>query len=156
MVTDKIKMWQNYPFGAAWQKAFDFLQTLTPTTPDGKYEIESEEIFAIVMSYNTKKREDAAIESHRKYVDIQATLRGVEGFECFHIDTLHIKTPYTPLEDITFYENKALCHSRVHIAEGSFVMFFPHDAHMPCLMVSDKEEYIKKVVIKIKADLLKV
>ncbi len=152
MVTDKIEKWQSYPFGRAWQKAFTFLQKLTQTTPDGKYEIEGEDIFAIVMSYKTLKREDAVIESHQNYVDIQATLRGVESFECFCTNELIIKTPYDALKDITFYENNALCHSRIHVAEGHFVMFLPHDAHMPCLRVDDKEAYIKKVVIKIKVN----
>lgn len=156
MVTDKIEKWQNYPFGAAWQKAFAFLNTLTPTTKDGKYEVEGEDIFAIVMSYNTLKREDAVVESHQKYVDIQATLRGVEGFECFSIDMLTTKTPYDILKDIIFYENSAISHSHVHVKEGYFVMFFPHDAHMPCLMVDKKEKNIKKVVVKIKTELLEV
>ncbi len=156
MVADKIEKWQNYHFGVAWQKAFAFLNTLLPTTKDGKYEIEGEEIFAIVMSYNTIQREDAVIESHQKYVDIQATIRGVEGFECFCTDTLTIKTPYDATKDITFYEKNAICHSRIHVAEGYFVMFLPHDAHMPCLMVDNKEAYIKKVVVKIKAELLEV
>lgn len=156
MVADKIEKWQNYHFGAAWQKAFAFLNMLSPTTNDGKYEIEGEEIFAIVMSYNTILREDAVIESHQKYVDIQATIRGVEGFECFCADTLTIKTPYDTTKDITFYEKNTICHSRIHVAEGYFVMFLPHDAHMPCLRVDNKEAYIKKVVIKIKAELLEV
>jgi biofilm protein TabA len=156
MVADKIEKWQNYPFGVAWQKAFAFLNTLTPTTNDGKYEIEGEEIFAIVMSYNTLIREDTVIESHQKYVDIQATLRGAEGFECFCTDTLTIKTPYDTTKDITFYEKNAICHSHIRIAEGYFVMFLPHDAHMPCLRVDDKELYIKKVVLKIKAELLEI
>ncbi|MDD2652045.1 MAG: YhcH/YjgK/YiaL family protein [Sulfurimonas sp.] len=154
MVADKIEKWQNYPFGKAWQKAFAFLNTLTPTTKDAKYEIDGDDIFAIVMSYNTLKREDAVIESHQKYVDIQATLRGIEGFECFGIDTLAIKTPYDAAKDIAFYEKNAIPHSRINVTEGCFVMFFPHDAHMPCLRVADKHEHIKKVVIKIKAELL--
>ena len=37
---------------------------------------------------------------------------------------------------------------------GTFVMFYPHDAHMPGLVFGDKPELIKKVVVKIKKELL--
>ncbi|MBU1928128.1 YhcH/YjgK/YiaL family protein [bacterium] len=36
----------------------------------------------------------------------------------------------------------------------TFVMLYPHDAHMAGLMIDVKPEFIKKVVVKIKKELL--
>ncbi|ABB43532.1 conserved hypothetical protein [Sulfurimonas denitrificans DSM 1251] len=154
MVIDKIENWQKYPFGEAWQRAFTFLNSLTSETKDAKYEIQGDEIYAIVMSYETLLREDAMLESHKKYIDIQATLRGVEAYECHSRDSLVVKKPYEAQKDIEFYQTEAKPHSILNISVGDFVMFYPYDAHMPCLSVDDKKELIKKVVIKIKTELL--
>ncbi|MCK9473258.1 YhcH/YjgK/YiaL family protein [Sulfurimonas sp.] len=154
MIVDKLKNYQIYKFGTPWQRAFEFLNSITHETEDGRYEIDGENIFAIVMSYKTIPREKAIIESHKNYVDIQTTLRGTEGFECFFIDSLKVKTPYDTSKDAEFYENDTPYHSRSDIPVGSFIMFYPHDAHMPCLIVGGKDEYIKKVVVKIRVELL--
>ncbi len=154
MVVDKLVNWQKYPFGEAWQRAFSFLNSLSSETEDGKYEIQGDDIYAIVMSYETVLRSGAMLESHKKYVDIQATLRGTEGFECHSVDSLVVREPYDAQKDIEFYETDAKAHSLLSISVGSFAMFFSYDAHMPCLAVGIKKEYIKKVVIKIRAELL--
>ncbi|MFA5462166.1 MAG: YhcH/YjgK/YiaL family protein [Sulfurimonas sp.] len=154
MIVDKLENSHKYPFGEAWKKAFEFLNSLSSETEDGKYEIQGEDIYAIVMSYETILRSDAMLESHKKYTDIQATLRGVEGFECHYRDSLIVRDPYDAQKDIEFYETEARAHSLLNISVGYFAMFFPHDAHMPCLAVGIKKEHIKKVVIKIKTELL--
>lgn len=38
--------------------------------------------------------------------------------------------------------------------KSAFIIFFPHDAHMPYLMIGNKSEQVKKVVVKIKVKLL--
>ena len=154
MVVDKLENSHKYQFGEAWKKAFEFLNSLSSQTKDGKYEIAGEDIYAIVMSYETLYRNEAMLESHQKYVDIQATLIGVEAYECHSRNTLVVKNPYDAQNDIEFYETKAKPHSHLNISVGEFVMFYPHDAHIPCLCVDGKKEHIKKVVVKIKVALL--
>jgi beta-galactosidase beta subunit len=39
---------------------------------------------------------------------------------------------------------------------GIFIAFFPHDAHMPGVSVGDSPAFVKKVVVKIKAELLRL
>ena len=34
MIIDKVEHFQDYPFGSAWKRAFEFLSTLTPETED--------------------------------------------------------------------------------------------------------------------------
>lgn len=154
MVVDKLANWQKYPFGEAWKSAFEFLNSISAETKDARYDIDGDNIYAIVMSYETLLRSEAMLEAHKKYVDIQVTLKGVEAYECHSRDSLIVKNPYDTQKDIEFYETNAKAHSLLEIKVGDFAMFFPHDAHMPCLSVDGKAEQIKKVVVKIKAELL--
>ena len=57
MIIDKLENWEHYHFGPGWKRAFEFLTTLTPDAEEKKYELQGEEIFAQVMSYETKKPE---------------------------------------------------------------------------------------------------
>lgn len=155
MIIDKLENWPLYPFGSAWQKAFEFLATLTPESAEKRYTIQGDDIFAMVMSYQTQTPETAILESHQKYVDIQVVLVGGEGFECAPIETLEIETPYDAKRDVVFYERSSPRPVKVNIFPGTFIMLAPEDAHMPTLMTNDQPEQIKKVVIKIKLELLK-
>ena len=154
MIIDRLSNHSLYNFRSAWNKAFAFLESLTPDTPEGKYPIEGEDIFAIVMCYTTTIPENSLLESHRKYVDIQTVLDGAERFECAHIDELTAKNPYDADKDIILYDHTAPRPFAADIAPGTFIMLYPHDAHMAALIINDMPQRIKKVVVKIKIELL--
>jgi YhcH/YjgK/YiaL family protein len=154
MIIDKIEHFEDYHFGKAWKLAFEFLSTLTSDSDDKKYPIQGDDIFAIVMSYKTFSPQKALFEAHREYVDIQTVLVGAEGFECAFCDDLTVDTPYNKSADIAFYKRSAPGQTRVDVCPGTFVMLYPHDAHMPGLMIGNEEKVIKKVVVKIKKELI--
>jgi len=154
MIIDRLENWELYHFGPAWAKAFEFLLTLTPDAEEKKYTIQGEEIFAIVMSYDTCTPEASLFESHQKYIDIQTTLIGIERFECSLTDTLSIQTPYDDEKDVQLYKRMVPGQTRVDVSSDTFVMLYPHDAHMAALMTGETYEHVKKVVVKIKAELL--
>jgi len=154
MIIDKLENWEFYHFGPAWKLTFDFLKSLTPDSIEKKYTLQGDDIFAYVMSYETKEPELAKLEAHQKYVDIQAVLIGSEGFEWFTKNGLEVDVLYDKSKDVEFFKRSCPGTARVNIAPDSFVMFYPQDAHMPALIVDGKSEFIKKVVVKIKADLL--
>lgn len=156
MIIDKLKNFEHYNFGSAWKLAFEFLSSLTPDSKEKRYDIQGDDIFAIVMSYTTCQPESAILESHRNYVDIQTVLVGGEGFECSFRDELIVDKPYNESIDAEFYKRINPANTRVNVFPGIFVMLYPHDAHMPALMINDKPELVKKVVIKIKAELLNI
>lgn len=155
MIIDNIENWPLYPLGSAWQTAFEFLATLTPESEEKRYTLQGDDIFAIVMSYETQPPETAILESHQKYVDIQAVLVGAERFECASTEGLEIETPYDAKKDVVFYQRTTPRPVQVNIFPGTFIMLTPEDAHMPTLMTNDHPEWVKKVVIKIKLELLK-
>jgi len=154
MIIDRLENWKYYHFGSAWTKAFEFLHTLPADAEEKKYTIQGDDIFAIVMSYDTCAPETSLFESHQKYIDIQTVLVGAEGFECSFTDTLSVHTPYDAATDIQWYKRTIPGQTRVDVCPNTFVMLYPHDAHMAALITNKKPEQVKKVVIKIKAELL--
>lgn len=156
MIIDRSENFEQYQFGPAWKRAFAFLETLTPDSPDMKYTIDGDDIFAIVMSYDTVAPETGVFESHQNYVDIQTVIVGGEGFECAFSDDLTVVTPYDASKDATFYKRTFPGQTRVNVFPGTFIMLYPHDAHMAGLMVGNKSELVKKVVVKIRKELLDI
>ncbi|MDD5406096.1 MAG: YhcH/YjgK/YiaL family protein [Sulfurovaceae bacterium] len=156
MIIDKVENFGLYRFGPAWQRAFEFLSTLTPDSPDGRYDIDGDDIFAIVMSYHTLTPEKAVFESHQKYVDIQTVITGAEGFECAFSDELNVITPYDADKEAAFYERTSHGQTRVDVFPGTFVMLYPHDAHIAGLLVGAESKLVKKVVVKVKIELLEL
>ncbi len=154
MIIDRLENWPLYPLGSAWQKAFEFLATLSPESEEKKYTLQGDDIFAMVMSYETQAPETAILESHQKYVDIQAVLVGAERFECASRKGLEVETPYDSKKDVVFYQAASPRPVKVDLFPGTFILLYPEDAHMPTLMVNDQTEHVKKVVIKIKLELL--
>ena len=149
MIVDSFQNAHLYPFGDAWNKVFTFLNTLDAHSEEKRYTIQGDDIFALVMSYETKTEENAVLESHEQYVDIQSVLSGVECFGCYESSKLNVLTPYDKDKDITFYYPSHPRHTLITITPKMFVMFAPQDAHMPALALNDHPEQIKKVVVKI-------
>jgi YhcH/YjgK/YiaL family protein len=81
-------------------------------------------------------------------------LSGTETIEIFPKNGLAVSEPYNPERDVEFYEKPATAHAKVTLTPGQFLVFFPDDAHMPCLMTTIGPEPVKKVVFKIATDLL--
>lgn len=155
MIIDKIENFGLYPFGVVWNRIFEFFDTLTPESEDKKYTIEGDDIFAIVMSYQTSNPQAATFESHEKYIDIQTVITGQERFECTFSDKLDIIDHYDTKKDVTLYKRAESGQICVDVSKGTFVMLYPHDAHIAGLMVGTESQLVKKVVVKVKKELLK-
>ncbi|MBW1887599.1 MAG: YhcH/YjgK/YiaL family protein [Deltaproteobacteria bacterium] len=147
MIFDKVENYRKYPFGEAWNRAFEFILTLDENSKEGRYQIDGDNVFAIVMSYLTKAHEEAVLESHEKYCDIQVSLKGAEGIEYFDREQLEVTSEYNSERDVTFYEYSGNPTNIMENEVGYFSFFQPHDAHMPQL--SCGTESVLKVVVKI-------
>jgi len=129
----------------AFEKAFAFLRQegLAELAAD-KYEIDGDSLFCMISKGPGRSRSEAKLEAHRKYIDIQYVIAGADemGFKPT-ADCKSIDTEYDAEKDIEFFKDKP--DSWVPVPAGSFVIFFPEDAHAP--LVSSGE--IHKVVLKI-------
>lgn len=121
---------------------------MTPDVEPGTYEI-NPRVKAIVSEYTTKVVNENGYEAHQKNIDIQYLLRGTEKIACLPVDELQETKPYNPSTDAAFYESNLRPLTLDLRPLSSFALFFPHDAHMPCLCM-DTPTKVKKVVIKVK------
>ena len=129
-------------------RAFDFLRsTDLDALEPGKHAIDGERLFAIVEACAGRTRAEAKLESHRRYIDIQLVLAGVDemGWKPT-ADCVDPATDHDAARDIRFYNDAPA--SWVATPPGAFCMFFPDDAHAP--LVGDG--MIRKVVVKIAVD----
>ena len=155
MILDQLNHGELYAFGPTWEMALEFLRSIDANHEEGQIELQGEEVFARIMSYDTQEPEISKVETHNVYVDIQMTLRGAEGIDWWLRETLPIKHNYDELRDVSFYDARGIEPTgRADLHENYFAVFFPHDAHRPKQIVGGTSEHIKKVVVKIKKELL--
>lgn len=106
-------------------------------------------IYANVEEYNTQSRSTRRYETHRKYIDIQLIISGSEKVVVDDINNLDICEPYDCDKDIAFYyDNHA--GKKYELKEKAFMIFYPGQAHMPCVDVEEGvHNKVKKIVFKI-------
>ena len=104
-------------------------------------------LYINVQEYETKARNQCRFESHRKYVDIQYMINGIEAIDTADIDKLEIETDYDSDKDVMFWKSKDN-QMRSVITKGSYVILYPQNAHMPCIAVGSPI-CVKKAVAKV-------
>lgn len=151
MILDKIENSEQYfCLNSNLEKAFKFLtDSNLKELADGRYEIDSDNVFALVQSYTTKDCKENKWESHEKYIDIQYIASGEETIVWTPVKELTISENFLEERDVIFYNETDHC-SKLNLKEGYFGVFFPEDGHKPCC-ISNKPMEIKKVVVKVKA-----
>ncbi|MHB1093456.1 NanQ anomerase/TabA/YiaL family protein [Thiobacillus sp.] len=126
-------------------RAFDFLRTtdLMGLAP-GKYDVQGKQIFAIVESCAGRARAEAKLECHRRYIDIQLVLEGIDEMGWKPVAAcVDPASDYDAARDIRFFNDVPA--SWIATPPGSFCLFFPDDAHAPLVSA----DTIRKVVVKI-------
>lgn len=154
MIVDRLENYGRYFSSKEARLAFDYLLGLGPDAAEGDFPIRGEEIYARVMSYDTRTVDVAKLEGHRRYIDIQTTLVGVEGIDWVPLRGLEPRMAYDERKDVQFFARPDLALCRVNVFPGTFALFLPDDVHMPQLMVGPLPAHIKKAVIKIQVELL--
>ncbi|MEG1806011.1 MAG: YhcH/YjgK/YiaL family protein [Clostridia bacterium] len=112
--------------------------------PDGKYKIDGDNLFVVLMSYNAKDKNECKLESHEKYIDIQAILSGEEKIEYVKNDESKSLEPYNEEKDIQFFEGSGI---ELNVKESEFVLFMPKECHRPSYNVTPNA--IRKMLVKI-------
>jgi YhcH/YjgK/YiaL family protein len=130
--------------------ALDYLSvTDFSTLEPGRFEIDNDNLFALVQEYDSIPEEQGKWECHRRYIDIQFVVKGIEMMGFRSINGMKTITEYNPEKDIAFLSGDG---NYVRVAKDSFCIFFPEDAHKPKLAPDNMTGKVKKVVIKIKVD----
>lgn len=111
----------------------------------------TDNIFALEQVFYTKRREECFIESHRKYIDFQLILSGVEQMEYVDIDKLEIENSYDESKDLIIYKLTDET-SKLLLQSGDLAIFFPDDAHIGLPMFQESK-LVRKTVIKLPIEL---
>ncbi len=133
---------------AAWDNAFAYLKnTDLKTLANGRHAIDGDNVYAIVTEAPTKDYDKTAFESHRRYIDLQFVITGVENMAKAPVTAVTISKSYNATADIAYYNGEGKIYT---VPEGTFMLFFPTDAHRPNITPGGNN-VVKKIVIKIKA-----
>ena len=132
--------------GARIQKALAYLAKtdFTGVAP-GRYELDGGNVFALVQEYETKPPATGIWEAHRRYIDVQFVAAGIETMGYAPIGSLSVTQPYSSDGDCVLLAGTG---DFVTARAGTFVVFFPDDAHMPCLACGAPAS-VRKVVVKV-------
>lgn len=127
------------------KKAFDFLKSNDlRTLPLGRIELEGSDLFVNVVQIDGKTADQARMETHNRYLDIQIPLNKNEIMGWIAGNKLTQTTdPYNQDKDIAFHADKASNFITVQPLE--FVIFFPEDGHQPGIA----EGMIHKIIVKV-------
>ncbi len=146
MIIDSIENSTLYEqINPYFKQAFDYIKGLDFSFEEsGKTVLIDDVLILNINESKLKATTDAKLEAHNKYIDIQLPLSCAETFgwkrrsKCNNVDV-----PFNVEKDIEFYSDfPSTCFT---ICPGEFVIFFPEDAHAPC--IGDGE--IRKIIVKV-------
>jgi biofilm protein TabA len=146
---DKNQFAKQYHLNqAAWDKAFAYLKnTDLKTLSNGRHVIDGDNVFAIVTEAPTKDYDKTAFESHRKYIDLQYVITGEENMAKTLVSSVRVSKPFDEATDLANYTGEGKIYT---VPAGSFMLFFPTEAHRPNITPGGNK-VVKKIVIKIRA-----
>jgi len=149
MVVDTLDNLDKYvSLNPLFAKAIEYLKStdLNSIEPGTKVELKGSDLCVNFAHAAPKSKEQAKLETHNKFIDIQIPLSGTEimgytpGKDCLPVDA-----PYNEEKDITFFEG--LAETYISVKPGMFAIFFPQDGHAPAI----SQNGVKKVIVKVLA-----
>lgn len=147
MILDTLDRLESYAFlSPLMGKVVEFfnstdLSTLTP----GRIVLQGDDLFVNVNRQDAQAREQAPIEAHKEYIDIQVPISAYE--EMGFISAAYLpapSVPYSAQKDVAFYPG--LCDTYLNVKKGMFTVFFPGEGHAPAITKNG----ILKLIVKIR------
>ncbi|MDP2894799.1 MAG: YhcH/YjgK/YiaL family protein [Sulfurimonas sp.] len=150
---DIISQAENEKFSAA----FKYLEKLADKSSEEYREIMSyssgickkieldNNNFVLEQVYSSKEREECLFESHKKYIDMQFIVYGEEIIEVANSKNQISTQAYDEEKDIVIYKDTKQA-SLIILKAGDIAIFYPQDAHMPCIKVNTCDKVVKAVV----------
>ena len=129
------------------REGLEFLQSASKDITPGTYQLSSS-VKVLVTEYDTRVENPGRFEAHRRVIDIQYPLTGLEGIEWSPIAGMKTITEYDEVKDVAFFGEPQ---QKVKLVLGNtlFGIFFPEDAHNPALAANGVAQRIKKATVKV-------
>ena len=148
MILDSLKNAALYEsVHPRFKKAFEFLQnTDLVALPLGKMELDGSDLFINVQEVEGKTADEAKMETHKRYIDIQVPVTAPETMGWIAVGQLKQTTQeYNADKDVAFFADKAT--TFINVQPYEFAVFFPEDAHQPCIAKGQHKKVIVKVLV---------
>ena len=145
MIIDKLENIGMYAsVNPLFAQAIEFLKSTDLNAHElGKVVLKEGELFVNFAAARPKTKDDAKIETHNSFIDIQIPLTGTELMGYMPKTDL-AEAEYNAEKDVTFYPGHATDY--LTVKPGMFAIFFPEDAHAPGVT----EVELKKVIVKVR------
>ncbi|GAI99350.1 unnamed protein product [marine sediment metagenome] len=124
-----------------------FIKSADKEIEIGEYTINSK-VKAIVSSYETVEVFTRGYEAHKKVIDIQYPIIGLERVKWSPIKDMEINIPYDDDKDRTFFKKPSKHGIHIDIGSEIFAIMFPEDGHSPQHQIGDSQ-LIKKITVKV-------
>ena len=109
MIIDQLEQAENYfHMHPSFKKAFTFLNSENLSElPVGRQDIDGDRLFYTISKGPGRSREEAKLEAHRRYIDIQYVISGNEKMGWSPLSLCDDRaTEYDTEKDIEFYNNE--------------------------------------------------
>ena len=117
--------------------------------PAGRVELDGDNLFLLLNSYQTHPAADALCEAHRQYIDVMYMVEGEELIYVKPTDLLSaVVKEYDTQTDAVLAKTDADA-TPVRLTEGCFVILFPQDAHTPACCIEQPQQ-VKKIIAKVR------
>ena len=150
--TDYVAFATQYEVNTgAWDALFEWLaSTDLQAIPVGQYFVGKDSVRIIVQEANTRPAERCRIEGHRKFVDFQYVVSGIEQYTLQYSKDTYITVRYNDKKDVSYHELRDGAKARTITSHPStFCIFFPSDLHQVLISPDSKNRKIRKIVAKI-------
>lgn len=110
-----------------------------------RYDIDGDEVYAMVQGYTTKDVSKGLWEAHRRYIDVQFVSDGIERMGYANLTDLTVSQEYDDKDDYLLLQGEG---DFLTMPAGTFIILGPQDAHMPQIAVGTPCD-VRKVVVKV-------
>lgn len=147
IVTNQAHVLDYLGINTNLDKALSFIaETDISSLDDGSYPIDGEDVRVKVQHMRTKNSQEARLEAHEAYADIQMLLEGTERIGWRFRGAGLCETEVAPERDIWFYEGS---YEQLELRPGWLAIVFPDDVHAPGLCPEEPSS-IRKAVFKVR------
>lgn len=158
MVLDTLLQHDRYrSLHPAFGRAFDFLTganwaalipgSVNPERHSTRHPLDGERMYVSLDHLEGRGREGARLEAHRRYIDIQLTIEGLEeiGWKPLR-DCAQTAGAFDAAKDVEFFRDRP--ESWLSLPAGHFAIFFPDDAHAPLAGRGTLKKAIMKIAVE--------
>ena len=155
MLSANLDHLEIIPFISAELKQLlkDAKEFLSEDREAGRYDLEGDKVFAMVVDAQTQPIEERRPEFHADYADIQVLLEGTEVLGYGHMPAGAITEDKMADKDVAFTAEIA-AEKTVLMAPRDFAVFFPGELHRPLVAPDGKGASVRKAIFKVHRSVL--